>query len=792
MPIQWSKIFTGAMTILAMTLFSLNAMAAPSQYASPADAGVMNQQQIQYWLIKRGELAIDASEAAKQAAVEKFTRKASHNYLPAEVKILKQIAAKNRSQRIKVSPVSAPALADTDVTKTVNVLAVLVDFPDLPYNANRLTKSDTSMFYDDYSVQHYQDLLFSRSGFSGPNREVLQTAYQYFAHASGESFFFRGQVKGWVTASNNAAYYGANNSVFSDNDIAVPELVMEAVTQAVKGMSATELAEFDSEDPFDFNNNGNENEPDGIIDHIVIFHSSIGEEAGGGVLGTDAIWSHRFFVGANSQGQALPGTSMKVYGYTIQPIDSGTGVVTHEFGHDLGLPDEYDTNLGDGAPVGYWSLMASGTWVGQAQAGNPYIAGSKPAGLSPYARSYLQQRYQGKWVNEQAIDLADITAEGLTAEVFAAVNADAVNQLSIALPNPPFAFKSPLVGDYQYHSGKGHQLTNSLSFEVDLPADAQIELVMQAHWSIETDYDYMQLLIDGVAIVGNHTSASNPLFNNVEHYISGVSSDIAGASGTDAWVELVYDLSDFSGQSVQVEMSYVTDQAVGDYGIVIDQIEINQQGVNIYQDGAEEQGKVDLVGFSRIDDTLPGLPQRYIVQLRNHQGIDAGLQSVGYEPGILLWLENNNYEDNNVAEHEGYGFIGVIDADQSLITGGSSSVQVRDASFSLYPQSSYANDSALSNFSLFDDNADYSAPLQPQSGMVLPELGLTMEVQAQSSDSSRAIVEFKLNGVVTSEFMGENQTIAGDDGSQSSSGGSLAGVYLLLLSLLLVRLSTKT
>lgn len=59
-------------------------------------------------------------------------------------------------------------VADTDVTKRVKVLAVLVDFPDLPYNNNRLSPGDTEMYYANYSVAHYRGLLFSDAGFLGP------------------------------------------------------------------------------------------------------------------------------------------------------------------------------------------------------------------------------------------------------------------------------------------------------------------------------------------------------------------------------------------------------------------------------------------------------------------------------------------------------------------------------------------------------------------------------------------------------------------------------------------------
>ncbi len=38
----------------------------------------------------------------------------------------------------------------------------------------------------------------------------------------------------------------------------------------------------------------------------------------------------------------------------------------HEYGHDLGLPDEYDTKYsGQGEPVESWSIMSGGSWAGK-------------------------------------------------------------------------------------------------------------------------------------------------------------------------------------------------------------------------------------------------------------------------------------------------------------------------------------------------------------------------------------------------------------------------------------------
>ena len=54
-------------------------------------------------------------------------------------------------------------------------------------------------------------------------------------------------------------------------------------------------------------------------------------------------------------------TGVWVNDYTIQPENGGLGVFAHEYAHDLGLPDLYDTSGNQGGAensVGFWSLMS--------------------------------------------------------------------------------------------------------------------------------------------------------------------------------------------------------------------------------------------------------------------------------------------------------------------------------------------------------------------------------------------------------------------------------------------------
>ena len=127
-------------------------------------------------------------------------------------------------------------------------------------------------------------------------------------------------------------------------------------------------ADYDIEDVADADGDLDFNEPDGVIDHLVLVHAGEDASGGGGAQGTEAIWAHSSAV---IPGHTIPGTDIVISNYIVQPEDSGVGVFAHEYGHDLGLPDLYDVGSGGDSDVDFWDLMSSGSHSGPVFQGIP-------------------------------------------------------------------------------------------------------------------------------------------------------------------------------------------------------------------------------------------------------------------------------------------------------------------------------------------------------------------------------------------------------------------------------------
>ena len=211
----------------------------------------------------------------------------------------------------------------------------------------------------------------------------------WYLEQSYGRFSVDGYVSDWLQVPNNEAAYGSNycGDIVCTRDIGrflVDQSAAWCKQQTDLGKSQADidamLASFDVWDRYDYDGDGNFDEPDGYIDHFQSVHAGEGEETGGGAQGTDAIWSHRSYANAGTFSAPGPtvGTDVVPFGglpiacsskwigdYTIEPENGGVGVFSHEFGHDLGLPDEYDTSGNTGGAensTAWWTPWSQGSY----------------------------------------------------------------------------------------------------------------------------------------------------------------------------------------------------------------------------------------------------------------------------------------------------------------------------------------------------------------------------------------------------------------------------------------------
>ena len=184
------------------------------------------------------------------------------------------------------------------------------------------------------------DNLFNQEGYGHPGFPESGSFREFYEEISYNQFSPNATIVGVFTAPNNHDYYGSDGPNYGTR-----------VRQLVRAMvDSAEAAGFDWS-PFD-------NDGDGDVDGVTLVHSGLGAEQGDG----SNIWSHRWNMGSNS----VTYDGVLINDYSINPEMQGTnitaiGVLAHEFGHVLGLPDLYDTDYSSSG-AGKLALMASGSW----------------------------------------------------------------------------------------------------------------------------------------------------------------------------------------------------------------------------------------------------------------------------------------------------------------------------------------------------------------------------------------------------------------------------------------------
>lgn len=722
------------------------------QMGGPKDLAVANEEKVIEMLTKEGIIPEDATYEEAQKIYKSYLQnaeKANKENTKSMTKLDRQLKAKKnqRVQKYKFKETQK----DTN-PKKVNILVVLMEYSDFKHN--NIKPGETDMYYDNYTREHFQNMLFGDNGYEGPNGENLISLKQYYYQQSGGSLIVEGTVAGWHTATRNAAYYGR------EDDTNARQLVKEALQQVAKDPTIN-LADFDKEDIYDLDGDGNYDEPDGIIDYLMVIHAGVGEEAGGGALGSNAIWSHSW---ALEEGlYRIPGTNYSAYEYTIEPEDGATGVFAHEFGHNLGLPDEYDVDYSSDSsePIGYWSIMSSGSWGGK-------IPGTEPPGFSPYAKELFQQMYGGNWQNSIEIDYDKLSKAGAKVTLRQADEGGQV--VRINLPDRWYTINTPASGTKEYYGGKstdGNAIKNSMTAEVDLTSADSPILTFKTWYDIERGYDFATVQVREKGTSTWSFVRGNITTTNIQQTVT-VPFGITGTSK--GWVDGIFDLSAFAGKKIELKFEYETDIYTFGQGFYVDDIIIKSGDTVLLSDDVEGTPKFTLNGFT-VNEGKTAVKNYYLVEWRNHHGVDKGLANVNsfgamvsYDPGMVVWYVNEFYTDNCGGYHPGGGYLSIVDADQNNIKWvfndgetqplyASNKFQMRDAAFSKNKESNIYVDAVDYGRTLtdtyrftepsFSDKTNYLNPEIPTLGVDLPKLGLTIQITNQAKDNSSASIMIK-------------------------------------------------
>ena len=408
---------------------------------------------------------------------------------------------------------------------------------------------------------------------------------------------------------------------------------------------------------------------DGFIDHVVLVHAGEDKSGGGGAQGVYAIWAHSSSVAG---GADIPGTGLKLDNYIVQPEDSGVGVFSHEYGHDLGLPDLYDTSGGgrlrhrvlgpdelrlalrpdlpvDADPHGPLGQVDPGL-------GRPADPGAGQAARGRAAGPDVQHsgRHQGRRPRQLADKIAHACRRRTVARHRGGATTTRTGPTSGSPATSPF------------------------------PAGTDVKFRFWNDYTIEADWDYGFV---EVSTDGGTTWAEQKVYNtsrDAGHHARWLPGperpdgrlrrqEVRPHRGQRTGGSTYYvDLAPFAGKNIKLRLRYATDEAFLERGWFADDFSLTNGATVLWSDntdtnngwtahGGRRSPAVDGAGW-KLDPGKSQAAHYYLAEWRNLDGFDKGLsyaydstytpttpgtggawrvEKVKYNaPGMLVWYRD--------------------------------------------------------------------------------------------------------------------------------------------------------
>jgi immune inhibitor A len=569
----------------------------------------------------------------------------------------------------------------------------------IPNPATLSHEDNNSMWVPNFSSEHYNKMLYTKDGITERVRTDLTgpdgqpgfdisgyTMKNMYEEMSKGAYTVTGAATPWVKVAHSEAYYGASRcskndngewvapapqamNGHPDNPLGPGQLPIDAVNALVEQDPDFPLADYDIEDQGDVDGDGNVYEPDGTIDHVVLVHAGEDKSGGGGAQGVYSIWAHSSAVAG---GAPIPGTDLELSNYIVQPEDSGVGVFAHEYGHDLGLPDLYDTSGNADSDVDFWDLMSSGSHSGP-------IFQSMPTHMGIWDKWVLG------WADPVQINPGATERDVIVGQT-SRTPKGTQDGIKVNLPTKVITLATPHSGSGMWYSGADQDWADvKLSRTVTVPAAGDAKFWMWNNYVIEADWDFGFV---EVSTDGGTTWAEQKVYNEAGTLVStndgyadpnGRMADYGnkkyGLTGdSHGWRHDYVDLAAYPGQTVQVRLRYASDAGFLERGWFADDFAVTGGGTTTWSDdveGADNNGWTLTTG-TWTDTTGAGWhkdsgtqvkAQYYLVEWRNYDGFDKGLQyaydttysndawkveKIAYNaPGALVWYRDTTWGNVN-------------------------------------------------------------------------------------------------------------------------------------------------